>query len=608
VARKGYGIVSEGLKKVDEADNLQTALNNARGILLQRLKPEGYWLGHLSSSALATAIAAFALSRVDAVRHRQHIASGLKWLAAHVNKDGAWGDTPDSPSNLATALIAWSAFSAAEGGPYAQAISGVERWLRAECGGIEPEHIASALHRRYGSDLTFSVPILTTCALAGRLGSGPDVWRHVPQLPFELMLLPRRFFRILKLSVVSYAIPAMVAMGILRHQRRPAIRPWRWLRDMAIKPSIRLAESMLPSSGGYQEAPPLTSFVIMCLASCGYADSIIVQRGAEFLVRNVRDDGSWPIDLNLSVWTTSLAVKALNAGGMLTDSQQRMVLSWILDRQTTERHPFTAAEPGGWPWTHLPGGIPDADDTAGALVALAMLDQASVNTREAAARGLVWLMNLQNADGGIPTFCRGWGKLPFDRSCPDLTAHALQAFVAWRKHMPVELAGRVDNAVRLGLKYMASAQRSDGAWRPLWFGNQWAPEGESPVVGTGRALIALREMNLTEFPEVIPMCDRARRWLLTVQNDDGGWGAAAGMASSIEETAFAVEALAGAGYVESVRRGVAWLVENTRNGKVFQASPIGLYFAKLWFSEELYPLVFAVSALARAERHMQGVR
>jgi squalene-hopene/tetraprenyl-beta-curcumene cyclase len=121
-------------------------------------------------------------------------------------------------------------------------------------------------------------------------------------------------------------------------------------------------------------------------------------------------------------------------------------------------------------------------------------------------------------------------------------------------------------------------------------------------------LIALRELNLTEFPEVIPMCDSARRWLLTVQNDDGGWGAAAGMASSIEETAFAVEALAGVGYVESVRRGVAWLVENTRSGKVFQASPIGLYFAKLWFSEELYPLVFAVSALARAERHMQGVR
>ena len=404
MARKCYGIVSEGLKEVDEADNLQTALNNAGGILLQRLKPEGYWLGHLSSSALATAIAAFALSRVDAVRHRQHIASGLKWLAAHVNKDCAWGDTPDSPSNLATTLIAWSAFSAAEGGAYAQAISGAERWLRAECGGIEPEHIASALHRRYGSDLTFSVPILTTCALAGRLGSGPDVWRHVPQLPFELVMLPRRFFRILKLSVVSYAIPAMVAVGILRHQRRPAIPPLRLLRDMAIKPSIRLAESMLPSSGGYQEAPPLTGFVIMSLASCGYADSMIVQRGAEFLARNARDDGSWPIDLNLSVWTTSLAVRALHAGGMLTDSQQRMVLSWILDRQTTERHPFTAAEPGGWPWTHLPGGIPDADDTAGALVALAMLDQASVNTREAAARGLVWLMNLQNSDGGIPTF------------------------------------------------------------------------------------------------------------------------------------------------------------------------------------------------------------
>ena len=36
--------------------------------------------------------------------------------------------------------------------------------------------------------------------------------------------------------------------------------------------------------------------------------------------------------------------------------------------------------------------------------------------RNAAIAGVTWLLDLQNRDGGIPTFCRGWTNLPFDRS------------------------------------------------------------------------------------------------------------------------------------------------------------------------------------------------
>jgi squalene-hopene/tetraprenyl-beta-curcumene cyclase len=32
----------------------------------------------------------------------------------------------------------------------------------------------------------------------------------------------------------------------------------------------------------------------------------------------------------------------------------------------------------------------------------------------------------------------------------------------------------------------------------------------------------------------------------------------------------------------------------------FTPTPIGLYFARLWYFEELYPLIFAASALGRA--------
>ena len=76
--------------------------------------------------------------------------------------------------------------------------------------------------------------------------------------------------------------------------------------------------------------------------------------------------------------------------------------------------------------------MPDADDTPGAL--LALLQLGTVESADARSRGIAgvrWLLDLQNRDGGIPTFCRGWGALPFDRSSPDLTAHTLRAWSAW---------------------------------------------------------------------------------------------------------------------------------------------------------------------------------
>ena len=80
------------------------------------------------------------------------------------------------------------------------------------------------------------------------------------------------------------------------------------------------------------------------------------------------------------------------------------------------------------------------------------------------------------------------------------------------------------------------------------------------------------------------------------QNGDGGFGGAAGLPSTIEETALAVEAL---GSGEAAERGRAWLVEKTAEGTRFDPSPIGLYFAKLWYWEKLYPILFTVGALGR---------
>ena len=98
------------------------------------------------------------------------------------------------------------------------------------------------------------------------------------------------------------------------------------------------------------------------------------------------------------------------------------------------------------------------------------------------------------------------------------------------------------------------------------------------------------------------------------QNADGGWGGAGpGISggrgdggSSVEETAVAVEALAsvesGSEFEPALADGLAWLIGAVESGGHRQANPIGFYFARLWYYEKLYPLVFTVSALGRAVR------
>jgi hypothetical protein len=94
---------------IGSPDALASVLDAVCDRLLQAMHPHGFWEGRLSSSALATATAVSALAlsgdEIDASR----IASGVAWLCEHHNADGGWGDTTDSPSNLATTLLAIAA-------------------------------------------------------------------------------------------------------------------------------------------------------------------------------------------------------------------------------------------------------------------------------------------------------------------------------------------------------------------------------------------------------------------------------------------------------------------------------------------------------------------
>lgn len=678
--------------------------------LLQQQTEAGHWIGKLSTSSLstATAVSALVLFRRDLPRGAftdnqvdQLTEGGARYLLHSQNEDGGWGDTDKSYSNIATTYLGWAALHLADSWnkdfhqgqlldpqQIETAIAAAKQRIK-DWGGIP------ALRRRYGTDKTFVVPILTNCALAGIVP-----WKEVATLPFEAAWVPQKFYRFLRLPVVSYAIPALVAIGQAKFLLDPPIWPLRSLRSLAIEPTLQVLLRMQPASGGYLEAAPLTSFVAMSLAATGRGEHPVTVNAIRFLAETVLPDGSWPIDTNLATWVTSLSVNALanhvddgtksaieaeaaaaeeTACGNLT-VQQLMPESgweWLMNCQYEQPHPFTGADPGAWGWTDLTGSVPDADDTPGALLALFVarrltnrgqvrFSQQELSDR--AAAGVRWLLDLQNSDGGWPTFCRGWGRLPFDRSGVDLTAHAIRALVVWFPLLEADLQIRIDKALLRGWKYIRKHQRPDGSWLPLWFGNQDLQDDENPVYGTAKTilgLLALQKhfqgrhlagMNARSAGEIATgatggrtgelinglhqTLQRGIESLLARQNSDAGWGGGESVQrdcqrydpvvpweSTIEETALAVEALSVwlARYQaansertgsrrasqpgqrpqteqfvqikEKTAQGVHFLCQRIEADQHRNSWPIGFYFAKLWYHEELYPLIFCVAAL-----------
>jgi squalene-hopene/tetraprenyl-beta-curcumene cyclase len=660
--------------------NLDQAIANTRAHLLSLRNAAGHWEGELSSSALSTATAIVALSLVDEVAHGGLVARGAAWLRENQNADGGWGDTTISKSNLSTTLLCWSALSLYERAVQAardraEPITGrvpveriavlhrCEERIRKYVGSLEPDAICKAVIARYGKDKTFSVPILMTCAIGGRLGPHDEAWRRVLALPFELAAFPRAWFGAIGLPVVSYALPALIAIGHARFFHAPPRwwNPLRWLRRMLWPRISPLLKTLQPSTGGYLEATPLTSFVTMALACAGQEDHPCVPDAVRFLTQSQREDGSWAIDTNLATWATTLAVKALygsadtpvrtqtGLGGVAQPRSEPAKLSeadrsvrapikaWLLDQQYKTIHPFTNAAPGGWAWTDLPGGVPDADDTSGALIALWHLCETDDERREiipAIEAGIKWLLDLQNRDGGVPTFCRGWGTLPFDRSTPEITAHVLWAFGCWCDWVSEELQQRISKAQNKAARYlMRDANKTHwsylrrvrgdkkfrivgpiACWEPLWFGNESTGNESNLVFGTACVLRALCHLHEPRF-------DRLKAgaffWLADNQHESGGWGAEKGVDPTIEETALALSAIATCQNIEAglrphdrnwlpkprvqmVADAAKWLLSATQNGTHFPATPIGLYFAKLWYHEKIYPVVWTLGALQQA--------
>jgi squalene-hopene/tetraprenyl-beta-curcumene cyclase len=124
------------------------------------------------------------------------------------------------------------------------------------------------------------------------------------------------------------------------------------------------------------------------------------------------------------------------------------------------------------------------------------------------------------------------------------------------------------------LRYLQKTQEPDGSWYGRW--------GMNYIYGTWSVLSALEAAGI---PYYAPEVRRAAAWLVSIQNEDGGWGESAESyelgrkrhapaPSTASQTAWALLGLMAAGEwrAEAVERGIAYLLK-TQRGDGFWTEP-----------------------------------
>ncbi|MDH3646562.1 MAG: squalene--hopene cyclase [Gammaproteobacteria bacterium] len=295
-------------------------------------------------------------------------------------------------------------------------------------------------------------------------------------------------------------------------------------------------------------------------------------------------DGALRVQASESiVWDTLLSLLGMaDCDRTVTDTpSMARALEWVLDKQVTTGGDWQVkvkgVAPGGWPFERANNNYPDVDDTAVALIVLALLqdqypDRPRINNAIKLARD--WVVAMQSTNGGWAAFDKDndnelLTKLPFcdfgetlDPPSADVTGHVLEAF---------GLLGMDSSepTVNRGRTFLQDEQEKDRSWFGRW--------GVNHIYGTAAVLPGLRAIG--EDMQQGWIRDAAE-WVVEHQNEDGGWGESCASYmdtsmrgegdSTASQTGWALLALlamSDSAYRVPIERGLAYLVDRqTDNG------------------------------------------
>jgi len=194
------------------------------------------------------------------------------------------------------------------------------------------------------------------------------------------------------------------------------------------------------TDGSWEQHVLVTCVVLLALTRLGRAPGAC-GLGLRFLAAQLRPEGGVPFITNEDVWISCL--------GSMVLAEARVPAHEL---QPTEHYLVQRQQPdGGWAYAE---GVTqtDADDTSVALTLLARRNPTLHLTP--VRRAVAYLLALQNADGGFPTFVRGAA------SDAEITAKAIVA---------LQSSGIAPlDAIDAAWSWLAQAQQPDGSFRGEW--------------------------------------------------------------------------------------------------------------------------------------------
>lgn len=627
--------------------SVEQAVERAAQHLLNVQDREGYWWAELEADTTLESdyIPYLHVLTLCGRQHSEKVPKLAQYVRERQLSDGGWNTFYGGPAELNATVKAYVGLRLAGDPISAPHIEAAKRKIH-ELGGLEA---ANSYVRFY-------------MAMFGAID-----WSYVPAIPPELMLVPEwmplSIFEmsswtraiVIPMTIIcalkpNWRMPAGITFDELfkvRGAKPPSLKwngrifswrtfflladrllklyersPWKPTRKVALARAWRwMLEHLERSEGLGTIYPAMMNSIYALLAANPNANDPLAAREIGHLERfEIEEHGTIRVQPCISpVWDTAIAMVSLEEAGV-DPAHPALVKAagWLLDNQILGPGDWQVkdknAEPGGWAFEFRNDFFPDVDDTAFVLMALGRVAHPdSRKMRGAVARGLAWLLSMQNSDGGWGAFDHENNRqflnnIPFadhnamlDPSTADVTARVLECLgqMGWAANDP---------AVERGRAFIRHDQTRDGSWFGRW--------GVNYIYGTSGVLRALETVGLSKQPE----CQQAADWLRSVQNADGGFGESIlsyndpslkGQGkSTASQTAWAlIGLLAVVGPNDpAVERGIQWLVEHqNQDGSWDEAEFTGTGFPCVFYLKyHYYRNSFPLYALARYDNMRKG--